>query len=152
MFCFEHNPSRDLIRSINIYIYIYYIYNIYIYIIYIIYILYIYYIYIYYIYILYIYIIYIYIYIFKRIQTYPNVLSPPTLFTRSSRLRLGKCLRAKLGTCRGQKSESKTWQEHDRNMTGTWQEHDRNMANMVTCGQSIRNVVTPHTPFAAAIL
>jgi len=36
--------------------------------------------------------------------------------------------------------------------------HDRNMANMakienmVTCGQSIRNVVHPHTPFAAEIL
>lgn len=33
--------------------------------------------------------------------------------------------------------------KHDRNMA--------NMANMVTCGQS-RNVVTPHTPFAAEIL
>jgi hypothetical protein len=34
--------------------------------------------------------------------------------------------------------------KHDRNMA--------NMVNMVTCGQSIRNVVHPHTPFAAEIL
>ena len=51
-------------------------------------------------------------------------------------LRLGKCLRAKLGTCRGQKSVRKE------NMT------DR---NMVTLGCIIRNVVHPFTPFAAEI-
>ena len=37
--------------------------------------------------------------------------------------------------------------KHDRNMANM-----ANMVNMVTCGQSIRNFVHPHTPFAAEIL